>query len=45
MKTVMGVADKVRGLITKEVTVSKDEGIREGQRKASAACAARCPAA
>ncbi|MBC7683066.1 MAG: acetyl-CoA C-acyltransferase [Ferruginibacter sp.] len=26
----MGVADKVRGLITKEVTVSQDEGIREG---------------
>jgi acetyl-CoA C-acetyltransferase len=33
MKTVMGVADKVRGLITKEVTVSKDEGIREGTTK------------
>ena len=29
----MGVADKVRGLITKEVTVSKDEGIREGTTK------------
>ena len=26
----MGVADKVRGLMTKEVTVSQDEGIREG---------------
>ena len=26
----MGVADKVRGLITKEVTCSKDEGTREG---------------
>jgi len=25
-----GIADKVRGLITKEVTVSKDEGTREG---------------
>ena len=26
----MGVADKVRGLITREVTCSKDEGTREG---------------
>ena len=26
----MGVADKLRGLITQEVTVSQDEGIREG---------------
>ena len=26
----MGVADKVRGLMTKEVTVSQDEGIRDG---------------
>ncbi len=26
----MGVADKVMGLTTKQVTVSKDEGIREG---------------
>ena len=25
-----GVVDKVRGLVTKEVTVSKDEGLREG---------------
>ena len=29
----MGVADKVRGLITKEVTVSQDEGIRDGTTK------------
>ena len=29
----MGVADKVMGLITKEVTVSKDEGIRDGTTK------------
>ncbi|MCX7277945.1 MAG: acetyl-CoA C-acyltransferase [Burkholderiales bacterium] len=29
----MGVADKVRGLITKDVTVSQDEGIREGTTK------------
>ena len=29
----MGVADKVRGLSTKQVTVSKDEGIREGTTK------------
>ena len=29
----MGVADKVRGLITKEVTCSKDEGVREGTTK------------
>jgi acetyl-CoA C-acetyltransferase len=28
-----GVADKVMGLITKQVTVSKDEGIREGTTK------------
>ncbi|MEO8387559.1 MAG: acetyl-CoA C-acyltransferase [Polaromonas sp.] len=28
-----GVADKVMGLTTKEVTVSKDEGIREGTTK------------
>lgn len=27
---IAGVADKVRGLITKEVTVSRDEGTREG---------------
>lgn len=33
MKTVMGVADKVRGLITKEVLASKDEGTREGTTK------------
>ena len=31
--TVMGVADKTLGLITKQVTVSKDEGIREGTTK------------
>ncbi|WP_313312838.1 acetyl-CoA C-acyltransferase [Pulveribacter sp.] len=30
---IAGVADKVRGLITKEVTVSKDEGTREGTTK------------
>ncbi|MFT4243042.1 MAG: acetyl-CoA C-acyltransferase [Acidovorax sp.] len=30
MTTIMGVADKTLGLITKEVTVSKDEGTREG---------------
>ena len=29
----MGVADKVMGLTTKQVTVSKDEGIREGTTK------------
>ena len=29
----MGVADKVMGLSTKQVTVSKDEGIREGTTK------------
>jgi acetyl-CoA C-acetyltransferase len=29
----MGVADKVRGLVTKEVTVSQDEGIRDGTTK------------
>jgi acetyl-CoA C-acetyltransferase len=29
----MGVADKTLGLITKEVTVSQDEGIREGTTK------------
>nr|WP_315233002.1 acetyl-CoA C-acyltransferase [uncultured Albidiferax sp.] len=29
----MGVADKVRGLMTKEVTVSQDEGIRDGTTK------------
>jgi acetyl-CoA acetyltransferase len=29
----MGVADKVLGLITKQVTVSKDEGMREGTTK------------
>ena len=29
----MGVADKVMGLTTKEVTVSKDEGTREGTTK------------
>ena len=29
----MGVADKTLGLITKEVTVSQDEGIREGTSK------------
>lgn len=29
----MGVADKVRGLVTKEVTCSKDEGTREGTTK------------
>lgn len=29
----MGVADKLRGLITKEVTCSKDEGTREGTTK------------
>ncbi|GGH59095.1 acetyl-CoA acetyltransferase [Comamonas phosphati] len=29
----MGVADKVRGLITKEVTCSRDEGTREGTTK------------
>ena len=28
-----GIADKVRGLVTKEVTVSKDEGTREGTTK------------
>jgi acetyl-CoA C-acetyltransferase len=31
--TVTGVADKVMGLTTKQVTVSKDEGIREGTTK------------
>jgi acetyl-CoA C-acetyltransferase len=43
----MGVADKVMGLITKEVTVSVDEGIRAGTTygRPSAACARRCPAA
>ncbi|WP_313078862.1 acetyl-CoA C-acyltransferase [Pulveribacter sp.] len=30
---IAGVADKVRGLITKEVTVSQDEGTREGTTK------------
>jgi len=29
----MGVADKVRGLSTRQVTVNKDEGIREGTTK------------
>ena len=29
----MGVADKVMGLMTKKVTVSKDEGIRDGTTK------------
>ena len=29
----MGVADKLMGLITKQVTVSKDEGTREGTTK------------
>ena len=29
----MGVADKVRGLMTKEVTVNQDEGIRDGTTK------------
>ncbi|MDR7377063.1 acetyl-CoA C-acetyltransferase [Rhodoferax ferrireducens] len=29
----MGVADKVRGLMTKEVAVSQDEGIRDGTTK------------
>ena len=33
MTTIMGVADKALGLITKEVTVSKDEGTREGTTK------------
>ena len=33
MTTIMGVADKTLGLITKEVTVSKDEGTREGTTK------------
>ncbi|TNY04526.1 acetyl-CoA C-acyltransferase, partial [Escherichia coli] len=28
--TTMGVADKVMGLMSKEVTVSADEGLREG---------------
>ncbi|WP_370678640.1 acetyl-CoA C-acyltransferase [Comamonas sp. GB3 AK4-5] len=31
--TVMGVADKALGLITKQVTVSRDEGTREGTTK------------
>jgi acetyl-CoA C-acetyltransferase len=31
--TVMGVADKTLGLITKQVTVSRDEGTREGTTK------------
>ena len=30
MTVTMGVADKVRGLVTREVTVSQDEGIRAG---------------
>jgi acetyl-CoA C-acetyltransferase len=30
MTVTMGVADKVQGLITKQVTISQDEGIREG---------------
>jgi len=41
-----GVADPVMGLRTKEVTVSRDEGTREGTpRKASAASSPRCPVA
>ncbi|THU05496.1 acetyl-CoA C-acyltransferase [Lampropedia puyangensis] len=35
--TTMGVADKVRGLMTKQVTASQDEGIREGTTKESIA--------
>ncbi|MDH5856941.1 acetyl-CoA C-acyltransferase [Lampropedia aestuarii] len=31
--TIMGVADKVRGLMSKQVTASQDEGIREGTTK------------
>jgi acetyl-CoA C-acetyltransferase len=30
MEVTMGVADKVMGLMTKKVTISQDEGIREG---------------
>jgi acetyl-CoA C-acetyltransferase len=41
-----GVADKVMGLRSKEVTVENDEGIRAGTTsKASAVCARPCPAA
>jgi acetyl-CoA C-acetyltransferase len=40
------VADKALGLITKEVTVSADEGMREGTTKEGiSASAPRCPAA
>ena len=38
-----GVADKVMGLMTKQVTVENDEGIRPGTTfEASTACARRC---
>jgi acetyl-CoA C-acetyltransferase len=42
----MGVADKVMGLMTKQVTVSDDEGIREGTTKEGIkGIAGHCPAA
>jgi len=42
-----GVIDKVMGMTTKQVTVSRDEGLREGAPpwRPSAVCARRCPAA
>jgi acetyl-CoA C-acetyltransferase len=41
-----GVADKVMGLMTKQVTVSQDEGIRAGTTiEAISGLRSRCPAA